>query len=315
MSVQAIPRTSALAQPQPFTGVLAPVVTPFRPDLSPDPDRFLAHCRWLLANKCDGLAVFGTNSEANSLSAEERMGLLDRLVDGGIDPKRLMPGTGACALTDAARITTHAVKRGVGGVLMLPPFYYKGVSEEGLYAFFSEVIQRVASDKLRLYLYHIPPVAVVPIAVALIGRLIKAYPGIVVGMKDSSGDWNNTKAVLDAYPGFGTFAGSESFLLPTLRGGGVGCITATGNIDPARIRRVFETWTTAEADGIQERVSQFRKVMQKYPMIPALKAVIGHFRKDQDWRRVRPPLVAVDDAMAKALVADVLADGFDMPGM
>ncbi|MBI1774172.1 MAG: dihydrodipicolinate synthase family protein [Proteobacteria bacterium] len=315
MSVQAIPRTSALAQPQPFTGVLAPVVTSFKADLTPDGDRFLAHCRWLLAHGCDGLAVFGTNSEANSLSVAERTALLDRLIDGGVEAARLMPGTGACALPDAVQLTQHAVKRGCGGVLMLPPFYYKGVSEEGLYAFFSEVVQRVASDKLRLYLYHIPPVAVVPIPLTLIGRLIKAYPGIVVGIKDSSGDWNNTKAVLEAYPGFGTFAGSEAFLLQTLRGGGVGCITATGNVDPQRIRRVFETWTTAEADGIQERVSQFRKVMQKYPMIPALKAVIGHFRQDKDWRRVRPPLVAMDDTMAKALIADVMADGFDMPGI
>jgi 4-hydroxy-tetrahydrodipicolinate synthase len=315
MSAQTLPQSSALAQPQPFSGVLAPVVTPFKPDLGPDADRFVQHCRWLLGHGCDGLAVFGTNSEANSLSVDERKGLLDRLVEGGVDAKRLMPGTGACALTDAVAVTGHAVARGCGGVLMLPPFYYKGVSEDGLYAFFAEVIQRVGSDKLKLYLYHIPPVAVVPIPIALIERLIKAYPRTVVGIKDSSGDWNNTKAVLEAFPGFGTFAGSEAFLLQTLRGGGVGCITATGNIDPARIRRVFETWTTAEADGLQDKVSQFRKVMQKYPMIPALKAVIGHFRKDKEWRRVRPPLVGMEDTMAKSLVADVLADGFDMPGI
>ncbi len=303
------------ARAQPFEGVLAPVVTPFRADLSADVERTIAHCRWLLSQKCDGLAVFGTNSEANSLSLGERNDLLDRLIEAGIPGSKLMPGTGACALPDAVAATRHAVARGCGGVLMLPPFYYKGVAEDGLYAFFSEVVERVGSTALRLYLYHIPPVAQVGIPLKLIERLIKAYPDTVVGIKDSSGDAANLKSILDAFPGFGTFAGSEAGLLACLRGGGVGCITATGNIAPAGIRRVFETWRTAEADGIQEKVTAFRNTMQKHPMIPALKAVIGHFRKDASWGRVRPPLVAMgEDARAK-LVADIGAHGFTMPGL
>ena len=300
---------------QPFEGVMAPVVTPFRADLSPDVERFIAHCRWLLSQKCDGLAVFGTNSEANSLSLSERNELLDRVIEAGIPGARLMPGTGACALPDAVAATRHAVARGCGGVLMLPPFYYKGVSDDGLYAFFSEVVERVGSKALRLYLYHIPPVAQVGISLALIERLINAYPATVVGIKDSSGDAANTKSILDAFPGFGTFAGSEAGLLSTLRGGGVGCITATGNINPAGIRRVFETWRTAEADLIQEKVTAFRNTMQKYPMIPALKAVVGHFRKDATWGRVRPPLVAMGEETKAKLVADIAAHGFTMPGL
>ena len=177
-------------------GVLAPVVTPFTRDLSPDPERFIAHCRWLLGQNC-GLAVFGTNSEANSLSVDERMALLDALLAAGLEPGRMMPGTGCCALTDTVRLTAHAVKAGCAGVLMLPPFYYKDVTDDGLYRHFAEVIERVGDARLRIYLYHIPPVAVVGITPPLVERLMQRYPSAIAGMKDSSGDWNNTKTMLD----------------------------------------------------------------------------------------------------------------------
>src|SRR5438045_3391224 len=183
---------------QRIRGVLAPVVTPFGADLSPDRERFIAHCQWLLAQNC-GLAVFGTTSEANSLAAEERSALLDELVASGVDPSRMMPGTGCCSITETVKLTAQAVKHGCAGVLMLPPFYYKGVSEEGLYRYFSEVVERVGDTRLRIYLYHIPPVAVVGITAGLVERLLKSYPDTIAGMKDSSGDWNNTKTFLDAF--------------------------------------------------------------------------------------------------------------------
>src|SRR6266513_4432117 len=208
---------------QRIRGVLAPVVTPFKADLSPDCERFIRHCQWLLSQNC-GLAVFGTNSEANSMSAKERMTLLDVLVGAGIDPSRMMPGTGCCSMTETVELTAHAVKHGCAGVLMLPPFYYKNVSEEGLYRYFSEVVQRVGDPRLRIYLYHIPPVAVVGITPKLVERLLQAYPIAIAGMKDSSGDWNNTKTFLDAFAEtarvartFDVFVGSESFLLANMR--------------------------------------------------------------------------------------------------
>jgi len=136
--------------PKRITGVLSPVVTPFKPDLSPDADKFVRQCRWLLSQNV-GLAVFGTNSEANSLSTEEKIELLDRLIAADVDPARMMPGTGCCAITDSVRLTRHAVKLGCGGVLMLPPFYYKGVSDEGLYRSFVEIIERVGEARLRVY--------------------------------------------------------------------------------------------------------------------------------------------------------------------
>src|SRR5882672_5484294 len=206
--------------PEPIRGVLAPVVTPFKADLSPDSQRFIAHCKWLLSQNC-GLAVFGTNSEANSLSMEERAMLLDELIAAGVDPARMMPGMGCCSITETVKLTTQAVEHGCAGVLMLPPFYYKDVNEEGLYRYFSEVVQRVSDARLRIYLYHIPPVAIVGITPKLVERLLKAYPNAIVGMKDSSGDWNNTKTFLNAFAqsarpartGFEVFVGSESFLL------------------------------------------------------------------------------------------------------
>ncbi len=300
-----------------ITGVLSPVVTPFRKDLSPDAGRFVAHCKWLLANGCSGLAVFGTNSEANSMSVEEKLELLDALVKGGVPASALMPGTGACALSDSVRLTAGAVKMGCAGVLMLPPFYYKGVSDEGLYRNFAEVIERVGDARLQLYLYHIPPVSHVPITLGLIERLLEKYPQAIAGVKDSSGDWNNTKAMLDRFAarGFDVFAGSETFLLDNMRNGGKGCITATGNVNPGPIDHVYRNWMAANADQLQAGITATRHIVQKVPMIPALKAIIAHWGKDPEWRTVRPPLVELAAAQERQVIAELEAAGFDMPGL
>src|SRR6266566_1076620 len=279
-------------------GVLAPVVTPFKTDLAPDSQRFIAHCKWLLSQNC-GLAVFGTNSEANSLSMEERLNLLDELVAAGVDPSRMMPGTGCCSIMETVKLTAQAVERGCAGVLMLPPFYYKDVSEEGLYRYFSEVAQRVGDARLKIYLYHIPPVAMVGITTGLVERLLAAYPNAIAGMKDSSGDWNNTKTFLDAFAvraryeassksqtsssksqgsskiqhpkdegtfgarrggdidnetSFDVFVGSEAFLLANMRNGGVGTISATANVNPAAIHKLYKQWNTADdADNADQQ--------------------------------------------------------------
>src|SRR5580698_4234390 len=298
--------------PQRPGGVWAPAITPFRHDLSPDPERFARHARWLLANGCYGLAAFGTNSEANSLSVEERIMLLEFLVAHGVSAARLMPGTGACALTDSVRLTAHAVGLGCAGVLMLPPFYYKGASDEGLFRSFSEVIERVGDARLRVYLYHIPPVAQIAISIPLIERLLKRYPQTVAGLKDSSGDWNNTKAVLDAFAGagFDVFAGSEVFLLSNMRHGGAGCISATANVNPAAIHHVFENWRAPDADRMQDAITATRAVVQKYPMIPALKAIVARAFDDPEWITVRPPLIELTDDQRVSLAAELDANGF-----
>ena len=297
---------------QPFHGVLVPVLTPFTPSGDPDLGRFVAFCRWLLDQGAGGLSVFGTTSEANSMSSPERMALLDGLIEAGIPPGKLMPGTGACSITEAATLVRHAVGRGCGGVLLLPPFYYKGVSDDGIFAFVSGVIDKVASSALRIYLYHIPPVAQVGYSLDLVARLIKAYPETVVGLKDSSGDWNNTAALLERCPGFAVFPGSEVFLLDALRKGGAGCITASGNVNVPGIRKAYENWRGPQAETLQAEITTLRKALQAYPMIPALKRIVAHFHKDPDWATVRPPLVALEQAQSATLIADLGTLGFTL---
>ncbi|MGA7864440.1 MAG: dihydrodipicolinate synthase family protein, partial [Stellaceae bacterium] len=188
---------------QPFHGVLVPVLTPFTPSGEPDAGRFIAFCHWLLDQGVGGLSVFGTTSEANSMSGPERMALLDALIEAGIPAEKLMPGTGACSISEAASLVRHAVGHGCGGVLMLPPFYYKAVSDDGLFRSYAEVIERVADRNLRIYLYHIPPVSQIALSPELIERLLRAYPGTVAGIKDSSGDWKHTQALLERFQGQG----------------------------------------------------------------------------------------------------------------
>ena len=298
-----------------LSGVLAPVITPFKTDLSPDSDRLAAHCRWLIAQGA-GLAVFGTNSEANSLSLNEKMRLLDSLVQGGIDPTAMMPGTGSCALTDAVELTGHAVKLGCAGALMLPPFYYKGVTDDGLFAFYSEVIQRVASDDLRIYLYHIPPISQVSISLKLIDRLVKEYPDNIAGIKDSSGDWENTRALNEGgWADFRVFCGSESFLLQNMQHGGAGCISATANVNPKAIRELYNSWEGSQAQQAQQELNEVRSLFQQYPMIPALKAATAYFARDDEWRRVRPPIVELESQQREQLEAQMRSSGFSMSGL
>ncbi|MBH98728.1 MAG: dihydrodipicolinate synthase family protein [Rhodospirillaceae bacterium] len=273
-----------------FKGILVPALTPFKHDLSPDINAFVAHCFWLLEQGADGLAVFGTTSEANSLGLEERMTLLDHLIESGISTDVLMPGTGTTSITDTVRLTKHALERGCSSVLMLPPFYYKAINDDGLYASFSEIIQRVGNSALRVYLYHIPPVAKISISLNLIEQLLKSFGDTVVGLKDSSGDWANTSAVLSEFPSLATFCGSEVFLLDTLKNGGAGSITATANVNVANIRNVYKNWQKENAKQLQKEINSVRKTFENYPVIPALKAILSIHQKNPNWPTVRPPL-------------------------
>ncbi len=298
-----------------FSGVLSPVVTPFDDDLKPDGERLAAQCRWMTDQQV-GLAVFGTNSEANSLSVDEKITLLDQLTENGVSGDWLMPGTGCCALSDSVRLTRHAVDAGCRGVLMLPPFYYKGVSDEGLYRSFAEVIERVGDSRLRVYLYHIPPVAQVGLSLDLIERLVTDYPDTIAGIKDSSGDWSNTQAMLDRdWDDFRVLVGSESFLLQNMRAGGAGCISATANVNPAAIHRLYTEWQDTSADAQQVSLNELRSIVHTQPMIPALKAIVARYSGVESWRRLRPPLVELTEAQCGELYAALDGVNFDMPGL
>lgn len=290
---------------QPFSGVLAPILTPFNDDLSPAADRFVEHARACLDNGCTGLAPFGTTSEANSLGLDERMSLLEALCGAGLPAEKLMPGTGTTSLPDTIRLTRHAVDQGCGGVLLLPPFYYKGVSDEGLFRYVAAVIEGVGAEALRIYCYHIPPVAVVGYSTALLTRLAEAFPGIIVGTKDSSSDWGNTLATHAALPGFGTFVGSEKFLLRNLLAGGVGCITATANINAGPIRALYDGWQGENANDLDAGVRAFRAALDGLPVVPAMKWLIAESSSEPRWRNVRPPFEAFAEDKGRALLAQL----------
>lgn len=296
-------------------GVLAPVLTPFTRTLEPDAQRFIEHAHWLVDSGA-GLALFGTNSEAASLTIEERIELTDRLLDAGLPAAKMMPGTGCCAVADTVRLTRHAVEHGAAGVLMLPPYYFKGLTDDGLFAYYADVIERVGDERLSLYLYHIPQVSGVPIPLTLIERLLKRYPGVVAGAKDSSGDWKNSEQMIKAFgkEGFDVFPASEIMLSQALAIGGAGCISATVNINPAGIQAVYAA-TAEERARVQAQADRIRMIMQARPMIAAMKHVMARFTGHREWSVVRPPLEALDAAAGRILVQELLDAHFEMPGV
>ena len=297
-----------------LAGVLAPVLTPFTPDLQPDKPRYVGFCRWVLEQGA-GLAVFGTNSEANSLSVGEKLELLDHLISSGLPADRIMPGTGTCAIPDTVQLSSAAAAAGTAGVLMLPPFYYKGVSEEGLFASYAEVIERVGDARLKILLYHIPQVSGVAITLPLIARLLERYPETIVGIKDSSGDFDHTRSLIESFPGFRVFCGSDSFLLQTMLAGGHGCISATANINPGPIAALQRDWKAEDATSKQAALLDVRTAVEAYPMIAALKACVAHFGNRDSFAELRPPLIRLKTGDAAALAAALKGRSFTMPGL
>jgi 4-hydroxy-tetrahydrodipicolinate synthase len=268
-----------------YGGVNAAVLTAMRDDLSIDLDRMARHCRWLLANGCNGLGVLGTTGEANSLGISERVAVMEGLVERGIPARAMLPGAGTTAIPDTVLLTKRAAELGCPGVLLLPPFFYKNPSVDGLVAYFSEVIERTGGAT-KIYLYHFPAQSAVPITVDLIARLSAKYPGVVKGVKDSSGDFANTRAYVDhfAKDGFEVYCGDDSSLRDLLAIGGAGCITAAANVGCAVSARVYA------GDGeAQTALSAIRKAVTSEPLIPALKALVARNTSDPAWLNIRPP--------------------------
>lgn len=287
-----------------LTGLWPPVATPFRDDGAVDTQRIVLHSKALLADGCEGLAVLGTTSEANSLSLDERRKVIDAHVEGGIEADRLMPGVGACAVDDVVTLARHAHGIGASGVLMLPPFYYKKVPDDGIFAFFARVIEKLGANAPRIMLYHIPPMAAVGFSVELTGRLIEAFPDVVVGMKDSSGDAENTLTMIRAFPDFAVFPGAEVYLVRAMQAGARGCISATANVNAAAISNLLEKWQSSDADKLQEELNAVRKAVESRGNIPGCKAILSDRYSDPAWNNVRPPLVALGEEVKADLLAD-----------
>lgn len=286
------------------SGLWPPAATPFNGDGSVDWSAFLLHCRSLLDDGADGLAMLGTTSEANSLTLDERREAIDTLLGDGVAPSRVLPGTGACAVGDAVVLSRHATRAGCAGVLLLPPFFYKGVPDDGLFDYVSQVIDGVGDGALRVYLYHIPQMAGVGWSLDLIDRLRREYPDIVVGLKDSSGDWKNTRAILERFPGFAVFPASESMMSDAIPRGAAGCISASANVNAGGIAALIAALRAGgDATGLQESASQVRASVSSFPLVPAVKAILARRYGDPGWQRVRPPLRPLDEAAVDALLA------------
>lgn len=298
-----------------FDGVLAPAVTPFDENLAPDTARFTGLCHWLLGQGVK-LAVFGTTSEANSLSLAEKSALLEHLLDSGADPDSIMPGTGLCSLSETVELTARAAALGCPRVLLLPPFYYKNLSDDGLFGYAAELIERAGNESLQIYLYHFPAMSQTPWPMDVIDRLVKSYPASIAGIKDSSGDWEETKAFINAgWPDFRVFCGSERFLLQTMRAGGAGCISATANINPAAIAALCAHWRDDDANQQQTELIRIRELFESAPMVASIKAAIAICGGDAAWSRPRPPLMPLSREQYEALRAGLAAAGLEMPGI
>ncbi len=286
-------------------GIYAASLTPVTDELEIDYERLNEHCRRLMNNGCDGVCLLGTTGEANSFSVKQRRTALATVLEGGVPPEKLLVGTGCSALDDTIELTRQAVDYKVGGILLLPPFYYKSVSDAGIYAGIARLIDAAGTPDLNIYLYHFPQMSAVSFSHNLIEKLLRDFPGIVLGMKDSSGDYNHMRTVIDEFPGFEVYAGSERFLSDILEVNGAGCISATANLTSQLMRQVFDRPAT-ERPALQKKLDEIRDQFEQYAMIPALKLAIAEQTGDRTWLNLVPPQAPLD-VSEKGLLLDQLA--------
>ena len=291
-----------------ITGLIAPLLTPFDDKLALDQDKFHALAKCLLNSGCSGLAPFGTTGEALSVSHSERKAALEGLVAAGIDPSVMIPGTGLCNLPDTIDLCQHATNLGCAGVMTLPPFYFKEMSDAGLYDYFVRLIEGVNLDQLKIYLYHIPQVSGVGLSIPLVTKLCTDFPNIIVGIKDSSGDWENTKALL-GIDGLIVYPGTELPVIDAIRLGAPGCISATANLNGSDIAEVIALCHAGEWDAAEtkhKKVCAVRLLFQDYAPIPAQKALLSRQLSQPSWNNLRPPMrqIATDKLSALAHALD-----------
>jgi 4-hydroxy-tetrahydrodipicolinate synthase len=293
-------------------GIWSASLTPLRPDLSIDLPLLIEHCRWQLARGCHGIALFGTTGEGTSFGVGERKAALEAVIAAGIPAATLMVGSGCAAFTDTVELSKHAVKQGCPGVLTLPPFFFKGLGEEGLFRCFAELVERVGDARLRVYLYNIPQLSAVKFPVKVIERLLKAFPTAIAGLKDSSGDWTSTKEYLDAFPGWGLFTGWDPHLREVVRLGGAGTISGMPNINMAGLRALYDNRTKPEGVDLEATATTLIKLVDAAPPTAGLRAVLAHYTGKESWLIRRPPLEQ-NREQENAVVAAVRATGFKLP--
>jgi len=280
-----------------LAGIFAAAATPLKADLNIDHDRLVRHCGWLLnEGGCDGVNLLGTTGEATSFSVEQRLDAMRAIAESGLPMQRFMVGTGAAALSDALRLTSGARELGFAGALLLPPFYYKDIADESLYAYVARVVEKAGGGKLGVYLYHIPQVSAVPYPIAVVERLAQAFPGALAGIKDSSGDLDHALELVKRVPSIAVLPGSEILLAKVPDAGFAGCISATTNINGAIVARGWKARDTDAGRAALKAAVAIREAIAQFPVIPAVKWLLAEMQGDAEWRRVHPPLRALTDA-------------------
>ena len=278
-------------------GVIAAIATPVDAAGAPDHERFLKLARFLLGNGCDGLNVLGTTGEATSFTAEQRMGLMSTIAEAGLPLNRLMVGTGAAAVGDAVRITRHAAELGFAGALVLPPFYYKGISGDGVIRYLEAIVRGSATPAIPIYLYHFPALSGVPYDLELIRRILNAFGERIAGLKDSSGDLPYARAATEVKPGFSVFPSNEATLLEARQGAFAGCISATANLNADLCGRAFHQGDEA---ALATAVS-IRQLFDGLPLVAGVKALLAHIHEDASLAEVLPPLVPLPPNTAQTI--------------
>jgi 4-hydroxy-tetrahydrodipicolinate synthase len=284
---------------KPLHGVIAAVATAVDGNGEPDSTRSVGLARFLLDNGCDGLNVLGTTGEATSFSLEQRKRVMSAYAASGLPIDRMMVGTGAAALADAITLTRHAAELGFGGALLLPPFYYKGVHDDGLVAYIETILTATTARPIPLYLYHFPAQSGLPWHIALIRRLLDAFGERIVGLKDSSGDMDFARAAASVAPRFKVFPSTEAALPEARSGSFAGCISATANLNADLCARAYRS---GDAAALSEAVA-IRKLFDGKPLVPGIKALLAHIHGEPQWARVEPPLSAFPAADRAAVVA------------
>jgi len=284
---------------KPLSGVIAAIATPIDESAAPDLKRAVNLARYLLDNGCDGLNVLGTTGEATSFSLDERKGVMDAYKANGLPLHRLMVGTGAAAVSDAVALTRHAAELGFGGALVLPPFYYKGVPDDGLIACIETLVKATERKPIPIYLYHFPAMSGLPWHVGLIRRLLDSFSSRIVGVKDSSGDMAYARSAAAISKSFAVFPSTEACLIEARSGIFAGCISATANLNADLCARA---WGQGDTGAFDEAVA-IRKLFDGKPLVSGVKALLAHIHSDAGLARVRPPLAPFSAADRASVIA------------
>jgi 4-hydroxy-tetrahydrodipicolinate synthase len=292
-------KTSADTNMKSLDGVIAAIATAVDDNGEPDCERSVALARFLLANGCDGLNVLGTTGEATSFSLDQRRRVMTAYARSALPRDRMMVGTGAAAIADAIALTSHAAELGFAGALVLPPFYYKGVADDGLVAAIEAILTATAADPIPLYLYHFPAQSGLHWHIALVRRLLQAFGDRIVGLKDSSGDMAYAREAAGILPRFKVFPSTEAALPEARAGTFAGCISATANLNADLCARAYRS---GDAAALGEAVA-IRKLFDGKPLVPGVKALLAHIHADPQWAHVEPPLAEFPAADRAAVIA------------